>query len=63
MVITPVWFFKINITWVTPSSLVIHVSVEIALWKAGTQSFPLYSLVYTTMMKNTGSNQEKHKML
>ena len=59
---TKVWFFYLMITWVTPSSLGIQIPEAIELWKSETWSYPLYTLAYMLVMKNTGSNQAKHKL-
>ena len=58
---TPVWFFYMTDTWVTPSLMVIQISAEISFWKAETCSYPIHKLVYTLAMKNIVFNQAKHK--
>ena len=59
---TPVWFFYIKSTWVTPSFPGIQISEEISFCKADTWSYPIYTLVYTLAMKNILFNKEKHKL-
>ena len=58
---TPVWFFYMKSTWVTPSFPGIQISEEISFCKADTWSYPIYTLVYTLAMQNIGFNQAKHK--
>ena len=60
---TPIWFFYIKSTWLTPSSLVIQISEAIYFWKEETRPYPLYTLAYILVMKNIEYNQEKHKLL
>ena len=54
---TPLWSFYMTSNWVTPSSLVIHISAAISLWKAETCSCLLYTLVYALVIQNRGLNQ------
>ena len=42
--------------------MVIHVSEAIALYKAETSYYPLFTLVYTLVTKNIRLNQAKHKL-
>ena len=61
VVMTPVCFFYMEGTWVTPSLLGIHISVEISFWKADTCSYHTYTLVYTPAMQNIGFKQATQK--
>ena len=55
---TPVLFFYMTSTWVTPSLLGIYISAKISLCKVDTWSYPIYPLVYTLVMQNIGYKQE-----
>ena len=59
---TAVWFLYMTSTWVIPSSLGIHISTEIELWKSETWYYTIYILVYTLVMQNIISNQAKNKL-
>ena len=49
VVMTPVWFFYMTITCVTPSFLGIYITSAMALWKAHNWFYCLFTLV----VKNT----------
>ena len=59
---TPVLFFYMTGTWVTPSLMGIHIAAEISFFKAETWYYSIYILVYTLVMQSTGSTQEIYKL-
>ena len=58
---TPVWFFYMAVTWVTPSLIGIQIPTEISFWKADTWSYPTYTLVHTLAIQNIVFNEAKQK--
>ena len=61
VVMTPVWFLYMTVTWMTLSLMGIQIPLEISIQKAENWSYPIYTFVYTLTMQNIVFNQSKQK--